>query len=103
MPHKASTLGSLAPGTVKPRLSANARGYDRHHQRWRKIVLAANPVCCMCQRARSTHADHKIPHGGDWRLRFSIRNGQGLCHKCHSIKTAKHDGGFGNPIRKGKP
>jgi 5-methylcytosine-specific restriction protein A len=100
MPYKARTLDSLNLKNRQARPSASARGYDRHHREWRKIVLAAHPICCACQRARSTHADHKIPHGGDWKLRFSIRNGQGLCHKCHSRKTASQDGGFGNPLRR---
>ena len=28
---------------------------------------------------------------------ISLRNGQALCHPCHSRKTARKDGGFGNP------
>jgi len=50
-------------------------------------VLARDPVCRICWKAAATVADHIKPlsRGGDW----SLENGQGLCHPCHSRKTAQ--------------
>jgi 5-methylcytosine-specific restriction enzyme A len=42
--------------------------------------------------------DHKIPHKGDMILFWDHRNWQGLCKRCHDIKTASEDGGMGNPL-----
>jgi 5-methylcytosine-specific restriction protein A len=78
--------------------SAHARGYGRRHERWRNIVIARDPLCrinIMCDKdfpAPSTDADHVIPinAGGDW----SLENGQGACHACHSYKTATRDSSF---------
>jgi 5-methylcytosine-specific restriction endonuclease McrA len=54
------------------------------------MILARDPLCKIaffCKGlAPSTEADHIVPlsAGGDW----SMRNGQGACHRCHSHKTA---------------
>ena len=69
--------------------SASARGYDRHHQRWREMVLHRYPYCRQCDMegrvTLATEADHVIPlrKGGGW----ALENGAGLCHSCHSQKT----------------
>ena len=51
------------------------------------MVLARNPLCCACHKEASQHADHVVPlhDGGTW----ALTNGQGLCHSCHSVKTAE--------------
>lgn len=69
------------------RESAAKRGYDRRHQKWRRMILARDPWCKMCNRAPATEADHIIPisRGGE---RFALDNGQALCKPCHSRKTA---------------
>lgn len=80
--------------------SASKRGYDRQwnriSQRWR----AQHPFCEECRRmGRLTLAecvDHIIPHKGDASLLYDLNNLQSLCWKCHSRKTAREDGGFGN-------
>lgn len=66
---------------------------------WRQLraqCLARDPICqgTSCNR-RSTHADHILPKadGG----RDELANLAGLCHSCHSRKTARTDGGYGNP------
>jgi 5-methylcytosine-specific restriction protein A len=99
MPHKASTLGSLAPGTIKPRLSANARGYGRAHQKLRQFILARDPICKICHKARSTDADHIVTIRERPDLRFDPNNLRGTCKSCHSRKTAQTDHGFGNNAR----
>ena len=77
--------------------------YDR--QLWRgpnglrKVVLARDPVCCICRRAASTVADHRTPHRGNWNLFVDLKNLWGICQECHSRKTAAEDGGFSHPIQ----
>jgi 5-methylcytosine-specific restriction endonuclease McrA len=70
---------------------ADRRGMfnDTHgprHEKWRLLVIARHPVCCICKERVSTVADHVIPlsEGGDWK----IENGQGVCAVCHNRKTA---------------
>jgi 5-methylcytosine-specific restriction protein A len=60
------------------------------------IVVRRDPVCKICNRNPSTVADHIVPHRGNWDLFTSLSNLQGLCAACHSEKTAREDGGFGN-------
>lgn len=43
-----------------------------------------------------TDVDHIVPHRGDPELLYDEANLQSLCHECHSKKTAREDGGFGN-------
>ena len=60
------------------------------------------PVCEECRRPilvpRNVHCDHIRPHDGDMSLLRDISNMQILCRRCHSSKTARSDGGFGNPM-----
>lgn len=76
---------------------------------WKKLraaCLKRDPVCChrdpatgqqTCDRP-SRHADHVVPKsagGAD-----VLENLQGMCHRHHSQKTAREDGGFGNARKK---
>ena len=71
--------------------TAASRGYDARHRRWRKMILARDPICVMCRATGmavvATVADHIIPlrQGGGWEL----ENGRGLCHSHHNQVTAK--------------
>lgn len=91
--------------TVRPndRENANQRGYNSAWQRARLGFLAQNPLCITCAgTGRVTAAsvvDHITPHKGDMQLFWDTNNWQALCKTCHSRKTAKIDGGFGNPNR----
>ena len=73
------------------RLSPSRRGYDRRWQRLRRMVLAQQPFCVVCQRAgrvvAATDVDHIVPlsAGGT----SAADNLQPLCHSCHSKKTAR--------------
>lgn len=76
---------------------------DLYAGRWRKArltFLAREPLCRACaKRGRTTAAtevDHEIPHKGDQALFWDTSNWQPLCNSCHSAKTAREDGGFGN-------
>ena len=64
--------------------------HKAQHRRWRKLVLARDAICVDCGEALATDADHKVPlsKGGSW----ALSNGQGLCHRCHSVKTARERG-----------
>ena len=55
-------------------------------------------ICAVCGEpaGRSAHCDHVKPHGGQREAFVDPDNLQCLCHKCHSAKTAREDGGFGN-------
>ena len=69
-------------------------------KQWFKLrarVKHEEPVCRtrFCGQL-ATDVDHIRPHKGDPRLFFDRGNLQALCHGCHSRKTSRFDGGFGN-------
>lgn len=65
----------------------------------RRQQLGALPFCAECLRAGrytlASEVDHVVPHRNDERLFFDPSNLQSLCKPCHSVKTAREDGGFG--------
>jgi 5-methylcytosine-specific restriction protein A len=69
------------------------RGYTSEWDKLRKAYIAKYPNCVVCGK-KGSHVDHIIsrPQGTD-----DESNLQTLCWKHHSMKTAKYDGGFGNP------
>lgn len=81
------------------RASASERGYGSRWQKASKLFLLKHPLCAEClKRGMTTPAkevDHIVPHKGDMKLFWDRRNWQGLCHQCHSRKTAKEDGRWG--------
>ena len=72
---------------------------------WRTLRLMvlrdANYICASyrCPN-RATIADHIKPHRGHASEFFDRSNLQALCKRCHDRKTARLDGGFGNPLAK---
>ncbi|WP_259276600.1 HNH endonuclease signature motif containing protein [Pedomonas mirosovicensis] len=85
------------------RPSARARGYDRKWQRESKawLALPRNRLCiCGCGQVADV-VDHRIPHKGDMGLFWDRANWQPMNRRCHSRKTAQHDGGFGRPVTEG--
>ncbi|WP_016738784.1 HNH endonuclease [Bacillus sp. FJAT-27238] len=80
--------------------TAAKRGYDARWRKARARFLASNPLCRHCfeqgKVIAATVVDHITPHRGDMVLFWDEKNWQGLCGTCHSRKTAKVDGGFGN-------
>ena len=104
--HKINQIGKSHSVEVKKK-KLNAMAYQRQKSRqyktnssvWRSIradYLARHPLCVHCEakglKRMATHLDHK--DSDSWNNNEG--NFQGLCHSCHSIKTAKNDGGFGN-------
>lgn len=78
------------------RPSAAKRGYDRAWYKMRGHFLKQNPVCEVCG-DKATEVDHVIAlaEGGP----NDDSNFSALCHSCHSRKTVRENGGFGNKRR----
>lgn len=77
------------------------RGYDSKWSAYSKRYRIKHPLCLHCEKVgivkQSECVDHIIPvDGPDDPLFWDEKNHQALCHTCHSIKTAKEDGAFGN-------
>lgn len=90
------------------KLTTTERGYD---QRWKdyrlwflgKMAIDGRFSCVMCgvDLARipesKIHVDHIRPHQGQRDpLFWDESNHQLLCQRCHSKKTAREGGGFGD-------
>lgn len=65
----------------------------------RRQQLTLQPFCALCLCAGrytlANEVDHVVPHRNDETLFYDPLNLQSLCHSCHSLKTAREDGGFG--------
>lgn len=94
-PRRACRCGRLVPCPVHARrpweasrrTPRQARGYDRAHERLRRLVLAEEPVCQACGRAPATVSDHVVPLSAGGR---TVReNLQGLCGRCSRSKSAR--------------
>lgn len=83
----------------KQRGSSAKRGYGRKWQNYRKTYLAKHPLCVRCKKKGrvmpATVVDHIKPHKSDYKLFWQASNHQSMCKRCHDIKTATEDGGFG--------
>jgi 5-methylcytosine-specific restriction enzyme A len=79
----------------KQRGTPSQRGYGHKWRKARTYYLSHHPLCVRCGDG-ATVVDHITPHKGDMGLFWDSSNWQSLCAPCHSRKTAKEDGGFGN-------
>ena len=83
--------------------------YNYRWQQARLVYLRAHPLCtcheCVAgKRLRLANVvDHIVPHRGDTNLFWDEANWQAMNKRCHDIKTAGEDGGFGNSKGKGSP
>lgn len=81
--------------------TATQRGYNsKGHRRFRREVLARDPICVLCKAARSTIADHH-PVSRKELIRQGANpndpaHGRGLCKTCHDTETAHHQPGGWN-------
>lgn len=64
--------------------------------RLRTLVLAQSPLCVVCVAEGRTRAASHVDHIDADTSNNDLSNLQGLCRPCHSSKTAREDGGFGN-------
>ncbi len=66
------------------RMYRSARWY-----RFKAMILGRDPLCCDCQMYPSTDVHHikKARHFQE--LFFTEDNVAGLCHECHSKRTAR--------------
>jgi 5-methylcytosine-specific restriction protein A len=82
---------SCAPVKVDNRGSASSRGYGKRWRDARLRFLSMYPLCKMCMKqdkaVPADVVDHIVPHKGDERLFWDIKNWQSLCSKHHNEKT----------------
>ncbi|MHA7342488.1 HNH endonuclease [Burkholderia pseudomallei] len=87
--------------------SANERGYTHRWRKAREHYLRLHPLCECAECRAAGHitpaqvVDHIIPHRGDMRLFWDQSNWQAMSKRCHDRKTARENGGFGNPPERG--
>ena len=76
--------------------TAAERGYGHKWAGYSRRRLRAHPLCVKCEH-QATLTDHIIPVKGPGDpLFWDESNHQSLCAKCHGVKTATEDGGFGH-------
>lgn len=94
-----SGLTSKQRYDLKRRKEQGWRGWY-NTARWREIrarVLAEQPICRICQKARSQVVDHIEKHGGD-RRKFFAGPFWGLCKACHDSHKQRWEKGNSRPI-----
>jgi len=87
---------------VGARARQKRRQYATNSKQWqilRNTHISAHPdnqLCAECLRQGIVKAMTDVDHidGDSWNNKPD--NLQSLCKSCHSIKTAREDGGFGN-------
>ena len=75
------------------------RLYATNHRVWRAIrkgVLDAEPLCRECARQGKTTPANEVDHIDGDSFKNEASNLQSLCKPCHSAKTVREQGGFGN-------
>ena len=103
MPHKPKPAIPRGPKRRYPSRQSQVGSYTNSAwRRVRKRILLRDPYCSApgCHRA-SEIADHIVSRragGSD-----DETNLQGLCKRCHNGVTNKFEGGWGLPLRRGKP
>jgi len=79
------------------------RALPTNSKAWRAIrsaVLAREPLCRECGKRDVVRAATEVDHIDGNDANNAPRNLQPLCKPCHSSKTAREQGGFGNGRRR---
>lgn len=75
------------------RQGSTARGYDARWQRFRLWYLRDNPLCQDCKEqdriTPATEIHHKQRLAKNPELKYLSENLVPLCHRCHSVRTAR--------------
>jgi 5-methylcytosine-specific restriction endonuclease McrA len=93
--HSSSRLYDQARRRARHADPERAPGLGRYNTpRWRRlrqVVLERDLICRACGEQAATEADHivAIARGGDV---WSLDNLQGLCARCHAVKTRRESG-----------
>ena len=75
------------------------RLYATNSRTWRAIrqgVLDAEPLCVACMAKGIVKAANEVDHIDGDSYNNKPSNLQSMCKPCHSAKTVKEQGGFGN-------
>lgn len=91
--HRTAEVPTLRART---RLAPSRRGYGRAWQHMRLAHLRAHPLCQDCQERGLVTAAECVDHVDGDVANNDPSNHRSLCWPCHSKKTARQDGGFGN-------
>jgi len=81
----------------KRREKTTARGYGGNHRRLRKLVMAEQPLCPVCQAEGIIKEATEMDHIDGNAHNLERSNLQMLCARHHRIKTNREQGGFGRP------
>ena len=76
--------------------SSTERGYGARHRRIREVVRREEPLCMECLKTGQVTPSNEMEHIDGNALNTERANLQMLCKACHSRKTIREQGGFGN-------
>ncbi len=97
MPQAARThkARSRAVTKAKPK---GPRPYDKRawRDRIRPAQLSREPYCAKCKKDGRIKLATDVDHMDGDATNNDASNLQSLCHECHSVKTVRFNGGFGN-------
>ncbi len=88
--------------TARAKARQSRRAWHTGDARWRALraeVLREQPLCVQCARAGRLRLASVVDHVDGNAMNNERSNLQPLCSSCHAVKTAREDGGFGNPRR----
>lgn len=76
--------------------SNTERGYGATHRKIREVVKREEPLCRECLKTGKITPSNEMDHidGNAWNT--SRDNLEMLCSSCHSRKTIREQGGYGN-------
>lgn len=102
-----ATLDTQVVKVAQPRevrRAYNGKAYDRRSWRdgIRPAKLRQDPLCVDCSKQGRAVAATEVDHVDGDPENNSPENLASMCKPCHSRKTARHDGSFGNTVNRSK-